>query len=98
MRIDVIYVRPLGDYRQFETRLLDVVQTFGADVHFASSHSGDLGRFERERVFVSTRLPNVVIVRDGEVVGQTIGDLPKRELELLVQRAIDCAHVVRTAA
>ena len=33
--------------------------------------------------------PTLVVLRDGEVVGEAIGTLPSRELERLVRRAVE---------
>jgi hypothetical protein len=79
--IDVIYVRPLGDFRPFEARLLEVVRHAGEGVRLSQIRAAEIRRFTRERVFLSKTAPNLVLVRGGQVVGQAVGDLPARELE-----------------
>ncbi len=91
-RVDVLYVRALGDFRQYEARLLGVVDRFRERIRFTKLRAGELFRFTRERVFLSKTVPNIVLVRRGEVLAQAVGDLPARELEQVVRSAIGCAR------
>ncbi len=86
-QVDLVYVRALGDFRQYETRLLEVVARFRDRIRFIKARAGELSRFTRERVFVSKTVPNIVLLRCGEVVAQAVGDLPARELEQVVRSA-----------
>ena len=90
--IDLIYVRPLGDFRQYETRLLGVAAQFRDRVRFTKVRPGELSRFTRERVFISKTVPTIVLIRDGEVVAEAVGDVPARELELVLDSAARPAH------
>jgi hypothetical protein len=90
--IDLVYVRALGDFRQYEARLMTVVERFRERIRFTKLRAADLLRLTHERVFLSKSVPNIVLLRSGEVVAQAVGDLPKRELELVVRSAIDCAR------
>jgi hypothetical protein len=87
-QVDLVYVRPLGDFRQYEARLLAVIGRFGECIRFTKARAGELSRFTRERVFLSKTVPNIVLLRSGDVVAQAVGDLPARELELIVRSAI----------
>ncbi len=91
-QVDLVYVRPLGDFRQYEARLLAVVGRFRERIRFTKLRAGELFRFTRERVFLSKTVPNIVLVRRGEVVAQAVGDLPARELEQVVRSAVGCAR------
>jgi hypothetical protein len=85
--VDLIYLSPLGDFGRYETRLLALVGRFGDRIRFTRARAGELSRFTRERVFVSKTVPNIVLVRGGEIVAQAVGDLPASELEAVVQAA-----------
>jgi hypothetical protein len=87
-QVDLIYVPSLGDFRRYETRLLAVVGRFRDRIRFTKVRAGELSRFTREHVFVSKTVPNIVLVRCGEVVAHAIGDLPATELEAVVRAAI----------
>jgi len=87
-QVDLIYVPSLGDLRRYETRLLAVVGRFRERIRFTKARAGELSRFTRERVFVSKTVPNIVLVRSGEVVAHAVGDLPATELEAVVRAAI----------
>jgi hypothetical protein len=85
--VHLVYVRPVGDSRHFEARLLEIVSHFGNRVRFTRARPSELSRFTRERVFLSPTVPNVVLVRDGEVVAQAVGKLPARDIEQLIRGA-----------
>jgi len=88
-QIDLLYVCPLGDFRRHEARLLEIVDRFRDRLRFTRLRARELFRFTRERVFLSKSVPNILLIRRGEVIAQAIGDLPARELELIVRSAID---------
>lgn len=87
-QIDLLYVCPLGDFHRHEARLLEVVDRFRDRLRFTRLRASELFRFTRERVFLSKSVPNILLIRRGEVIAQAIGDLPARELELIVRSAI----------
>lgn len=86
-QVDLVYVRPLGDFRQYESRLLGVADRFRERIRVTKVRAAELSRFTRERVFISKTVPTIVLLRDGEVVAQAVGDLPARELELVLSTA-----------
>jgi hypothetical protein len=94
MEIEILYVRPVGDFEPFEARLHEVVRRCCEPVHLVRT-SGALPSLGGERVFATCTVPNVVIVCGGEVIAQAVGDLPARELELLVQAAVARAVALR---
>jgi len=83
--VDLIYVRALGDFRRYETRLLEVAGRFRDHVRVTKIRAGELSRFTRERVFISKTVPTIVLIRDGRVVAQAVGDLPAHELERVLR-------------
>ncbi|HET9987082.1 MAG TPA: hypothetical protein VFQ65_01145 [Kofleriaceae bacterium] len=87
-RIDLVYVRPLGDFRAYESRLLEVAGRFGDRVRFTRTSAGELALLTCERAFSTKTVPNVVLVRDGAVIAQAVGELPVTALVRIVERAI----------
>jgi len=96
--IELVYVRPFGDHRAFEVRLHDVVRRFGLRVQVTSGPASELTRITNDRVFLSSTVPNVVLVRCGEVIAQAIGDLPARELDSLLRTAVEHAGLAQPLA
>jgi hypothetical protein len=88
---EVVFVTPPG-FRGFEQRLIAVLRPFGSLLRLTRGDVSDLARFTRERVFLSASLPNVILIRAGEVLAATIGELPTNELALLVSRTLRCAR------
>jgi thioredoxin-like negative regulator of GroEL len=86
--IDLIYVRAFGDFRRYEARLLELVERCGGRVRFTKATAGELTRFTNDRVFSSTTVPTLVLVRDGAVVAEAVGDLPASELARVVHAAL----------
>ena len=82
-RIELVYVCPRED-RAFEARLARAIQRIAPQVRIANQ----LLDVTRDPVFLSPTLPNVVVVRDGEVVAQAIGELGQRELEDMLGAAL----------
>jgi hypothetical protein len=96
-QIDVVYVRPTGDHRVFEARVSEVTSRFGSRVVLTMGPASQLTRVTRERVLLSQMLPNIVVVRDGEVIAEAIGDLPVREIESLLGPAVERCSEETTA-
>ena len=88
---EVLYVTSRG-FRGFEQRLLEVLRPFGSLIRLTHACAGELARFTGDRTFLSTTLPNVVLIKAGEIVAATIGELPSRELVLLLSRALRCTR------
>jgi hypothetical protein len=86
-RVDLIYLPPLGDFRQYEARLRSVADRFDGRVRFTRTRARELFRFTRELVFLSRTLPNIVVVRCGAVVAHAIGELPAAELGAILGAA-----------
>jgi hypothetical protein len=83
-RIELVYLCPSGEDRAFEARLARAIQRIAPQVRIANQLIG----VTRDPVFLSPTLPNVVVVRDGEVVAQAIGELRQRELEDMLGAAL----------
>jgi glucokinase len=83
-RIELVYLCPRGEDRVFEARLARAIQRIAPQVRIANQLLG----VTQDPVFLSPTLPNVVVVRDGEVVAQAIGELPQRELEDMLGAAL----------
>jgi hypothetical protein len=97
--IYAVYIGPSGDDRQFETRFQDVVRRVGCvRVVHRSASASELARLTSDTVFLSASLPNLVVVRGGEVVAQAIGDLPTREIEAVLRTAIEHAGLPLASA
>jgi hypothetical protein len=96
--IEIVYVRPRGDHRAFQARLYDVVRSFEGDVQLVTCSASELRHITHERVFVSTTVPNVIVVRRGMVIAHALGDLPTRELDSLLRAAIESAGQARMLA
>jgi hypothetical protein len=81
-RPQLIVIRPVGPFQSFDARLTDVATRHVRDVRVRIFRTWDHAA-EHDLGFVSPRLPTVIVVRDGEVVAKSIGDLPRHELERL---------------
>src|SRR5262249_55735761 len=88
VQIDLVYSRPLGSWSDYETRLLEVAGRFCARIHTTKLRPVELARRTRGQAFISSTLPSLVLLRGGEVIGQAIGDLPAREIHLLLDSAV----------
>jgi hypothetical protein len=91
-QLDLIYVPSLGDFRRYEARLLEVVGRFRERIRFTKARASELPRLTRERVFVSKAVPNLILLRCGEIVAHAVGDLPAMELSAIVSAAIGRAR------
>jgi hypothetical protein len=87
-QLDLIYVPSLGDFRRYEARLQDVVGRFRGRIRFTKARAGELSRWTRERLFVSKAVPNLILLRCGEIVAHAVGELPAMELSAIVSAAI----------
>jgi hypothetical protein len=90
--VDLVYLRPLGDFRQYESRLMGAAARFRERIRVTKVRPGELSRFTRERVFVSKTVPTIVLIRHGEVIAEAVGDLPARELEIVLGSAAPPVH------
>jgi hypothetical protein len=83
--VRLVYLRPDAAASALEARLREVAARFER-VAVETRTPADVGRLARWMVPGS---PAVLVVRRGVVVGQVVGeDIPSRELELVVRRAI----------
>ena len=86
-RVDLIYLPPLGDFRRYEARLCSVADRFGERIRFMKARATELSGFTRARVFLSKIVPNIVVIRCGEVVANAVGELPATELAAILGAA-----------
>jgi hypothetical protein len=91
--LSLIYVRPQGlgpkrDFHAYEAQVLELAGRFVDRVIFRPAREAELARYTPERVFISKRLPTVVLIASGKVVAQGIGALPTCELQLLLKHAL----------
>jgi hypothetical protein len=87
-RVDLIYLLPLGDWKAFEAALLSTANRFIGRVRAGRAK---LGRFTSARVFLSNTVPNIIVLRGGEVVAHVVGALPMTELKAILEGTIKCA-------
>jgi len=84
-RIQLIAVIPAGDeFQRFEARLAVVAARYADSVHVTLVSPGEGNQLMWTR---SSVLPTVVLIRNGRLVGEAIGDLPLRELDEVVRAA-----------
>jgi len=95
-RIQMVCIRPPGAFAAFDERLNAVALRHVRSVRVSIFRTWDFAA-QHDLGFVSPTLPTVIIVRDGEVVAKTIGDVPQRELENIVARAAPAAEARRAA-
>jgi hypothetical protein len=75
-RVDLSYLLPLGDWKAFEAALLSTANRFIGRVRLIRAGRAKLGRFTSARVFLSNTVPNIIVLRGGEVVAPVVGALP----------------------
>jgi hypothetical protein len=84
--LQLICFRPRGQpLLAFEDRVREAVAAVGGYVRFRAAPFMDS---RRAGVFVSARLPTLVAVVDGRVMGQAIGELPAHELANMLVAAL----------
>jgi hypothetical protein len=82
------YILPPGEHRSLVTRLRELAGRLGvALAPMSLVELGSITRAPGEHVFASSTQPNVLVMRDGEIVAHGIGDLPMREIETLILAA-----------
>jgi hypothetical protein len=89
--VDLIYLAPLGDWSAFEAALFSMVSRFVGRVRLVRATSTQLCRLTSARVFLSKAVPNIIVLRKGEVVAHAVGALPMTELKAILTGAIQCA-------
>jgi hypothetical protein len=90
-RVDLIYLLPLGDWKAFEAALLSMASRFIGRVRLIRASRAKFGRFTSARVFLSNTVPNIIALREGEVVAHAVGALPMRELKAIMEGTTKCA-------
>ena len=90
-RVDLIYLLPLGDWKAFEAALLSMASRFIGRVRLVRASRTELARLTSARVFLSNTVPNIIVLREGEVVAHAVGVLPMRELKAILEGATKCA-------
>jgi hypothetical protein len=89
-RVDLIYLPPLGDWKAFEAALSSLARRFIGRVRMVRASSARLCRFTSARLFLSATVPNIVVLRGGEVFAHTVGALPMTELKGILEEATRC--------
>jgi hypothetical protein len=87
----LIYLLPLGDWKAFEAALLSMASRFIGRVRLIRASRAKFGRFTSARVFLSNTVPNIIALREGEVVAHAVGALPMRELKAIMEGTTKCA-------
>lgn len=85
--VDVLYVPATQGFPRFEQRVSEVMRREQSRVNFHRVQPNDLAQFTPVPVYLSPSLPNVVFVRDGKVLGQTMGELSVNDLAAAVHGA-----------
>jgi thioredoxin-like negative regulator of GroEL len=92
--LHLLYFRPTSARcTSLDTALFDLAARHRGQLRLVVKHSD-----ERGSIFggwVSGRLPTVLLVRDGQTVAQTIGELPGHEIDRLVRTALTCMSAGR---
>jgi hypothetical protein len=90
-RVELIYLLPLGEWETFEAELSSMARRFIGSVHLIRTSGAKLKRFTSARLFLSKTVPNVIVLRGGEVVAHALGALPMTELKAMLESAVKCA-------
>ena len=85
-RLHLICVRPAGPFEAFDAHLTAVASWRVPLLRVTILHPGDLPT-PATLGFVSATVPTVLLVRAGEIIARSVGDLPLWELERLVNRS-----------
>jgi thioredoxin-like negative regulator of GroEL len=89
--VDLIYHPPLGDWKAFEAALISMASRFVGRIRLVRADSAKLCQLTRARVFLSKTVPNIIVLRGGEVVAHVVGALPMAELKGILEGATKCA-------
>jgi len=84
-RVHVIYLLPPGDWSRFEAGLLSMARRFRGRVRVIRADRLELGRTSSARVFVSSTVPSILVLREGEIVAHTVGALPMTEVKGILE-------------
>jgi hypothetical protein len=87
MPLRLVYFRP-GDAgcTALDRKVFDLAARYRARVELVVRHVYEAG--EQLGAWVSERSPTLLFVRRDRAVAQAIGDLPRRELEALLDAAL----------
>jgi hypothetical protein len=89
--LNVIYYRPThAGCTPLDEKLFDVAAHHRGQLRLVVRHSNECGHLFGG--WVSGRAPTVLFVRDGEMLAQMIGDLPRLEIERLVSSALSATQ------
>jgi hypothetical protein len=91
MRVEMIYLLPLGNWTAFEASLSCMTRRFGRRVHLVRTSGARLCRFTSASVFLSKTVPNIIVLRGGELFAHAVGALPMSELKAILDGATKCA-------
>ncbi len=90
MPITLLYIRHHTDEPdELEADLHRITLRYAPLVHMRCVEPANLaGQF----AFFAERTPVVLVIRDGQIVGEAMGDLPMRELDRVVRCAVEWAR------
>jgi hypothetical protein len=85
-RLLLLYCRPAGDFAVQDGHVAQLQRTLGAqlDVETVSPSAAA----QRHRTWVSATQPTLLVLRGEQIVAIAVGNVPLRELDGLVARAL----------
>ena len=86
-RIRMVCIRPPGPFKDFDERLTSFATRFARLVRVTIVRSWDFAAQHDWVGFVSRSVPTVLLVRAGQIIGKSVGDLPNAELRELLHAA-----------
>jgi thioredoxin-like negative regulator of GroEL len=87
-RIDLLYYRPAAarDCAAFEARLRALVAELAGRARLVIAARA--ARAVPAGVYLSPSVPTLVVIADGRLLAQAVGELPRRELRALIEGAL----------
>jgi hypothetical protein len=93
--LNVIYYRPThAGCTALDEKLFDIAARHRGELRLVVRHSDECGHLFGG--WVSGRSPTVMFVRNGEMIAQLVGDLPRHELDLLTASALRAMRPARS--
>lgn len=91
-RMHLICLRPIGAFQAFDERLTRMALRFTRFLRVTILRSWDFAAQQDWVGFMSATVPTVLLVRAGQIVSKSVGDLPTIELEQLALEHMACVH------
>ena len=82
-RVHLICIRPTGPYKAFDERLTSLAIRLVRMLRVTILRPWECADHHDWMGFVSGTVPTVLVVRGGEIVAKSVGDLPVLDLERL---------------